>query len=136
MKTHEFLGLDVGKIRTGIARGNSAAGLAEPLITVKTDSLIEKLEELIDKNQISAVVIGLPRSLNGNDTAQTQWVRDWVTKTKQRVPVPFYWQDEALTSNLAEAQKNLGAKHDTDSLAAAVILQEFLDTPEVERVIC
>lgn len=136
MKIHEFLGLDVGMVRTGIARANSAAGLAEPLVIVKTDEIFNKLKEIFRRGDVAAIIVGLPRSLDGNDTDQTRWVRNWVNSAKQQIEVPFYWQDEALTSDIAQIQKNTGSKHATDTLAAAVILQDWLDTPEAQRVAC
>jgi putative Holliday junction resolvase len=135
----EFIGLDVGQKHTGIARASSGARLAEPLMSVETARVLKTLEDLIKKQDIDSIVIGLPRNLSGNDTTQTQWVRDWVKRAKDRIDLPFFWQDEALTSKVAtsrELMKKQQAKADIDSLAAAIILQDFLDTPEAERVVC
>jgi RNase H-fold protein (predicted Holliday junction resolvase) len=96
-KIEEYLGVDVGAARIGIARGNSAARLAEPLKTVAaTDAAPELL-----------------------------------------VNLPFYWQDEALTSQAADKIQNSKSKAqniDEHSLAAAIILQDFLDGAENDRV--
>jgi RNase H-fold protein (predicted Holliday junction resolvase) len=79
----------------------------------------------------------LPRGLNGNETQQTTWVRDFVVNAKRKIDLPFYWQDEALTSRIAQAKKAVHKKvHDIDSLAAAIILQDFLESPPADRVIC
>jgi len=131
--THELLGLDVGMVHTGIARANEAARLAEPLASVKTDSIFEKITELADTRDIIAIVVGLPRSLDGNDTKQTKWVRDWANRAKAQIKTPFYFQDEALTSHLAERGK-VDTKYDSHALAAAQILQDFLDSPERQRI--
>lgn len=138
MPPHEqLLGLDVGQSRIGVARASSMARLAEPLMTIKTPQAISDIQKLIKEYGATTLVVGLPRGLNGHDTPQTNWVRDWVVKAKAKIDTPMYWQDEALTSHLAEA-KSQTAKHpqDTDALAAAIILQDFLDTPEADRVIC
>jgi putative Holliday junction resolvase len=133
----ELIGLDIGHKRTGIARASSLAALAEPLMSVGTTEVVKTLKKLASDKEVSAVAIGLPRNLQGNDTAQTLWVRDFVDKLKKQITMPFYWQDEALTTKLAENLKQ-GAKSPADehSLAAAIVLQDFLDTPPAERVIC
>jgi putative Holliday junction resolvase len=137
MDSQQLLGLDVGLKRTGIARASGIARLAEPLMTVSTTDLIKIIKELIEEYNIGIVVVGLPRSLKGDDTAQTGWVRDWVMHAKSKIDLPFYWQDEALTSRIAEAKRAVyKQKHDIDSLAAAIILQDFLEAPETERSVC
>lgn len=129
MEISEFIGLDVGQKRTGIARASSAAKIPEALESVNTSELISKLKDLIGSNEISAIVVGIPRSLDGNETLQTKWVRNWLESAKKKVDKPFYWQDEALTSLKARQSE----KVDEHSGAAEIILQDFLDTPEQER---
>lgn len=137
MEAKQLLGLDVGLKRTGIARASVHARLAEPLITVPTAEILKTLKELIKEHNVGTVVVGLPRNLEGNDTRQTTWVRDWVTNIKRKLEVPFYWQDEVLSTRIAEAKKLSYKKvHDIDSLAAAIILQDFLESPESERTMC
>jgi putative Holliday junction resolvase len=134
----EYLALDVGLKRTGIARASNIARIAQPLLTVNTTQLIKTLKQLTEENETEAIVVGLPRSLSGVDTKQTSWVRDFVKYAKAKIDKPFYWQDEALTTRIAQARKETGSKkiHDIDSLAAAIILQDFLDSSEAERTMC
>jgi putative Holliday junction resolvase len=133
----QYLGLDVGLKRTGIARGSEAARLAEPLLTVQTTDVLKTLKDMIEEYNVGAVVVGLPRNLHGNNTQQTNWVRDWVDHAKRKIDITFYWQDEVLSTRIAEAKKlKLKNPHDIDSLAAAIILQDFLDTPESNRTVC
>jgi putative holliday junction resolvase len=128
----EFLSVDVGSARIGVARGSSVARIAQPLETIAAGMAIDRLKEVVDENRTAGVVVGLPRSLAGEDTAQTRYVRDWVNEAKAQINLPFYWQDEALTTKQAEG---LGVKnHTVDAQAAAIILQDFLDTPEEDRV--
>lgn len=135
MKASEMIGLDVGMKRTGIARASNVARLAEPMESVPTEELIGRLEQLVKEKAVEAVVVGLPRNLKGDDTEQTRWVRNWAKSARAKVKASFYWQDEALTSRLAEVQlKKSGKVHDVDSLAAAMILQDFLDSPDDKRV--
>lgn len=137
MELKEVLGLDIGGARTGVARASMVARIAEPVAVVETDKLFDYLEYCIEKQSVDAVIVGLPRNLQGEETEQTEWVRRWVSEAKSSLKTTFYWQDEALTSRLAEAQKKAGKRpRDTDALAAAIILQDFLDTPEADRVVC
>jgi putative Holliday junction resolvase len=137
VEVNQYLALDVGLKRTGIARGSDAARLAEPLRTVATTEVLSTLKNLAEEYNVSAIVVGLPRNLHGNSTQQTNWVRDWVVKLKRKIDLPFYWQDEVLTTRIAEAKKLTYKKvQDVDSLAAAIILQDFLDTPQADRVMC
>lgn len=125
----------MGTARVGLARGSDAARLAEPLKTVEAKEVLNELKVLTDADQISGIVVGLPRGLDGQDTPQTASVRLWLKKAKNSFDLPFYWQDEALTSHSAEQHK-IDPKIGADAYAAAVILQDFLDTPEAERVRC
>lgn len=139
MDNEQLLALDIGKARTGIARASSLARIAEPLITIETADLIKTLGELIKEQNYSVIVVGLPRNLQGDETAQTEWVRHWVDKAKKKLTAEFYWQDEALTTKIAEADQLARGKkipQGADALAAAIILQDFLDTPEALRVGC
>jgi putative Holliday junction resolvase len=132
----EIISLDIGEKKTGIARASTAAKLPEPLKTVKTDEVMDVLDKLINDNQVEAVVVGLPRNLSGDDTAQTKYVRDWAHMAKSKFNIPFYFQDESLTTRLAQAHQLTDKKFDEDSLAASIILQDFLDTPESGKVMC
>lgn len=137
MEANQLLGLDVGLKRTGIARASSVAKIAQPLFSVETDHLMEKLRELMKELGASVIVVGLPRNLSGEDTGQTKWVRDWVVKAKKHIDAAFYWQDEALTTKTAELSEQSSKKPvDIDAAAAGIILQDFLDSPETERVMC
>lgn len=146
MEAMEFLGLDLGLKRTGIARGSSLAKIAQPLSSVPTNALLASLKSLIDQNKTDAIVVGLPRNLRGEDSGQTVWVRQWVAGAKDKIKLPLYWQDEALTSTQAKSKKPSFAKAAADkqkaksnadehSLAAAIILQDFLNIPESEWIL-
>lgn len=128
----EIIGLDLGLKRTGIARASTSARLPEPIATVPTEKTLDTLRQLTAGKDVEAIVVGLPRSLSGNDTDQTEWVRKWVKSAKNDLETAFFWQDEALTSHIAQERKS----NDIDAEAAAIILQDFLDTPAEQRVLC
>lgn len=81
------------------------------------------------------IVAGLPRNLSGEDTKQTRWVRDWVACAKAELDLPFYWQDEALTTHIAKSQEPRAKSYGVDAEAAAIILEDFLSTDKNDRVL-
>jgi putative Holliday junction resolvase len=130
--------VDVGAKRTGVARASNVARLAEPLMSVPTSDAINTLKKYLSEHQVEAIAIGLPRSLAGDDTEQTRWVRGWADKAKQKIATPLYWQDEALTSREAAKHQTSNIKHqnmDEHALAAAIILQDFLDNAKADRMV-
>ena len=132
-----IMALDVGGKRIGVAIANAVARIAQPLTTIQnSDDTVSGLQALISQNDTAVVVCGLPRGLEGQRTAQTGVVEDFVTQLKQHIDLPFYWQDEALTSRKAESELHARGgtirKEDIDALAATYILEDFLnDHPEV-----
>jgi putative Holliday junction resolvase len=119
--------VDVGHKRVGIARGSGAARLAEPVKTIAADNAIIEINDLAVQNSTTGIIVGLPRNMRGEDTPQTEAVRQWVKEARAQINLPFYWQDEALTSVSTGGD---------DARAAAMILQDFLDTPAAQRVRC
>ena len=135
-KAREIISLDLGLKCTGIARASSASRLPEPLLTVATDKVAETIKALTESKDVEAIVVGLPRNLNGEDTDHTRWVREWINSAKSSIPAAFYWQDETLSSKTAQALKlKTKSPADEHALAAAIILQDFLNTPEIERTL-
>lgn len=133
-KIQELLGVDVGAARVGIARGSTLARIAEPLKTTLATSALEEIKQLAKLHASEAVVVGLPRSLDGNETDQTRAVRQWVKQAQTVIGLPFFWQDEALTSIEAKSKKQKAKSPGVDAQAAAIILQDFLDSNEDDRV--
>lgn len=138
MSVCEVFGFDLGKTSIGVARGSTGAKLAEPLITLTTEKFLDEIEPLITKHQPAALVFGLPRGLAGQSTEQTIWTQNWVSDLKGKINRPIFWQDEALTSQQAETLKQEFKKmaFDDHAIAAAIILQDFLDSPATSGVGC
>ncbi len=134
-RTQEFLGVDVGDKRVGIASGNTAARIAHPLKTVSASQAIDELVTLAEASAVVGIVVGLPRGLSGDETAQSQKVRNWADTAKLRINLPLFWQDETLTTVAAQAQsRSKKTPVDIDAQAASIILQDFLNSNESDRV--
>lgn len=127
-----ILALDVGAQRIGVARANSIARIASPLTTLQHgEQIFDDIAQLLRQEKADELVVGLPRGLEGQETDQTRYVRQFVTDLQQHITVPVHLQDEALTSVKAEkeleARKKPFAKGDIDALAATYILSDYLD---------
>lgn len=127
----EILALDVGSVRVGVARASSAVQLAEPLTTLTvTQHIYDDIATLCTERAAGQLVIGLPRGLDGQETAQTAAVRKFAADLSQVVSLPMTLQDEALTSHQAEAELGTRgkpyAKTEVDALAACYILEDYL----------
>lgn len=129
-----YLGIDYGAKRVGLALASHETHMAQPLQTLDaTDRLLEMLQEIIATHNVTRVVVGLPRNLEGDDTPQTAIVRKFAAELEMAGNVPIILQDEALTTEAA--RENLTLKHSgtikkelVDAEAAAIILQDYLDS--------
>lgn len=126
-----YLALDIGQARVGVALANDVARIASALPALANDDcFLTHLQALVTEYQVQSIVAGLPRGLEGQHTAQTAYVEDLVDKLKTALPIPIHLQDEAVTSVKAEAElKRRGVayeKGDIDSLSAVYILEDFL----------
>lgn len=129
-----ILGIDFGSSRIGLALASLDTKIAQPLATIEAnDGVIEKLRHVATANDVSHIVVGLPRNLDGDDTAQTAEARKFASHLKTSIKVPVTLQDEALTSETA--LERLKARHTgtikkelIDQEAAAIILQDYLDS--------
>lgn len=133
MQTSNILGLDVGTVRIGVARVNSVARIPEILGFITNDhTLGSELKKLIAEYDIDTLVVGLPRNMQGLETAQTEYVRDFCKDMLETLNLPIIMQDETLSSVTAEKQlgsaKKPYKKGDIDAQSAAVILQDYLDS--------
>jgi len=126
-----FLGLDVGTKRIGVALADSVARVAQPLPTMQAAEP-QVLQKYLHDYEITDVIVGRPRNQSGDVTAQTELVERFVAQQLGDSGVPIHWQDESMTSVMAEerlkASKKTYSKEDIDAEAAVIILQDFLET--------
>ena len=128
--TGDILGLDLGMRRTGVARINTVARMAEPLDEiVMRDGFVEQVAQKISRYQSTAVVVGLPRGLDGQVTDQTRWTETIIQELRQSLDVPVFTIDEAGTT--IEAEKRVQDGQSVDSVAAGLLLEDFIK--EVSR---
>ncbi|MBR5621519.1 endolytic transglycosylase MltG [Candidatus Saccharibacteria bacterium] len=130
----KIIGLDVGTRRIGAAVADSSVKIAVPKTTIVVNNGLEfaEIARLARMNNTDWFVLGLPRSNEGNTTAQTQYVREFARNLKSTIPnAKIKFQDESLTSVEAErrlkARKRNYTRGEIDAEAAAIILQDFIE---------
>jgi putative Holliday junction resolvase len=132
------LGVDVGSVRVGVARSDPSALLVTPVETLARDRAggrdVERIVELVDESGALEVVVGLPRTLRGDEGTAAAAARQYATAIAQRVaPVGVRLVDERLSTVLAHRTLReaglRGRRHRpvVDQAAAVVILQTALD---------
>jgi putative holliday junction resolvase len=118
--------LDYGSARCGVAVSDPSGTLAtplEPVLRPGTRNGLQRLARLVDELGAERVVVGLPLSLSGADSAQTRETRSFADRLRAAVPVPVELYDERFTTTLAE---RAGGEAALDSRAAAVLLDGWL----------
>jgi putative Holliday junction resolvase len=125
-ETVRVLALDYGTARCGCAVSDPTGTLATPLDPV-TDVTSRRgrarLRELVEEVGAERVVVGLPLSLTGEDSAQTAEARDFAAGLGRALPIPVELYDERFTTRLAERTPGRASE---DSRAAAHLLESWL----------
>ena len=121
------LALDYGRARCGVAVSDPSGTLArplEPVLRPATKVGLRQVAALAHELGAERIVVGLPVSLRGGDSAQTRETREFADRlaTVTRLPIELY--DERFTTSLAE---QAGGEASLDSRAAAVLLDEWLN---------
>lgn len=133
----KLLALDVGLARIGLADCDGLQLTVRPLGVIHRRSRnadFEALAGLVQKHAVQAVVCGLPLNMDGSEGPQAAMVRKWAMRLAQALrallgrPVPLIFWDERLTTFAAQELITTGGHTEPeDALAAAVLLQSYLD---------
>jgi putative holliday junction resolvase len=118
--------LDYGSARCGVAVSDPSGTLAtplEPVLRPGTRKGLDRLAKLVAELGAERVVVGLPLSLSGGDSAQTRETRAFADRLRAAVSVPVELYDERFTTALAQQRPGAAAE---DSRAAAVLLEDWL----------
>ena len=132
----KIIAIDHGDRRIGLAISDDLGMIAFPFKTIDTKkdrSYIDTICKIVDEGNVSGIVVGWPVGMSGNITSQTNKVEDFINKLEEKTSAEIIRIDERLTSAIAkrkmiEAGKNQkDNKDEADMLAAATILQDYLD---------
>ena len=131
MSSKNFLALDVGSRRIGLAMADSQVKIAGPFGWLKNnENIVQEITELVLRHDIDTIVVGYPRNQSGEPTKQTEFVEEFVKQFEDiELDTEIVFQDESLTS--VQAEQRLGNKikdkGEIDAEAASIILQDFLE---------
>lgn len=127
------LGVDYGTKRVGLAISDELRITARPLDVVARPDVIEYVERLAQEMEIAKIVVGLPVSLGGGEGDSAVGARLLGQQLNEATSLPVDFLDERFTSRMAESallesgMKRRGRRQKVDKVAAAIILQEYLD---------
>jgi len=136
-----LLGIDYGVKNVGLALSDKLGLLAHPyatLVRTTRERLFAELLEIIAREQVQAIVLGLPLGLDGQDTELARQVRNFAAALGRRTSIPVHLQNEALSSVTASDQLRQcgrrGQKHQKalDQQAAVIILTDYLEQNRAE----
>lgn len=131
-----FLGLDLGERRLGVALSDPEGILAFPLAVIPSQGVEKDLEAilgLVAQHGVGEVVVGWPRSLDGSRGSEAGKAEAFQKLLSERTPIPVQLHDERLSTAEAEralletGMKRAQRREKRDAVAAALILQGYLD---------
>ncbi len=133
-----YLGVDIGRKTLGVAISDPLKIIAQPLQVLNYElnnqkNLIELIQKLIKKHNITKIIYGLPKNMDGSESLTTKYVLECIDLAKKIIKVPFIAIDERWSSIAASKilVKGNFQKHKrkklNDQIAASLILQTYLD---------
>ena len=132
-----MLGIDYGERRIGLALSDPMGIIAKPLKVIdrkKSNDYISEILNTSEEKKAKIIVVGLPLTLRGTKSKQTEIVQKFIDELIQLGTIPVVPVDERLSSIAAikslqeQGVKTGHAKGRVDETAAAIILQEYLDS--------
>ncbi len=134
----KYISLDIGDVRIGVARSDIMGLVASPLEVIdrKKVKSVKRIAEILNENNTKSLVVGIPKSLDGTEKRQAEKVREYLEKLKKNIDgLEIFEIDERMTTVSADkilTEKGVkGAiekRKVVDKVAAAIILQTFLDS--------
>ena len=134
------MGLDIGDKRIGVALSDPQGILASPfaIIDRRDERLdIEAITSIVNEHQVKQIIVGLPRSMNGSIGKQAEKVQAFTQRLRHHIEVPVEFRDERLSTVSAKrllqaaSKKKARTQIRDDAIAAALILQGYLDEVEL-----
>jgi putative Holliday junction resolvase len=132
-----ILALDHGTKRIGVAVSDELQMIAQPLEYIPAtpfEDFLTRLTQLVAEKQVESILVGMPRNMDGSYGPAAQKVQEFITILREKLTVPIRTWDERLTSAMANRLLIQGAvrrdkrKEKVDKMAAAILLQGFLDS--------
>lgn len=135
-----LVGIDVGTKRCGLAKTDLLKTIASPVGTFSPEEIIVEISRIVEESQVEGFVVGWPLTPNGEEGKATRIVQEFINRLKNLYPsIPVTKIDERYTSNNAKdlmleigiPKKKRKQKSRVDRIAAALILQNYLDSQQL-----
>ena len=135
-----IMGLDYGDKTVGVAISDELLLTAQPVTTLQRErwnklrKTYSSLEQLISEYEVEKIVVGKPLNMNGTEGERVERTRSFIEDLKRRTGLEIIEVDERLTTSEADrileetGVAHSGRKEYIDKMAAAIILQTYLDT--------
>lgn len=137
-----IMAFDYGTKRVGIAVTDPLQLIATALTTIHPNTIMDYLQQYLEKEQVSTFVLGQPLTLQGTASVSAQHVKGFYRSLKRKFPhIPIIYVDERFTSKIASqtiAQSGLkkGKRQNKsliDSVSAVIILQSYLEGVQYKK---
>ena len=130
-----IMGVDYGDARTGIAMSDLLCGIVGSTTVIhsrRDDKTIAEIQKLIAQNEVTEIVVGLPKNMNGTEGPRADVCKEFAEKLRQATGLPVNMWDERRTTveahNILSAHNYHGQKrkNTVDAVAASLILEGYL----------
>jgi putative holliday junction resolvase len=138
-----ILGIDYGSRRIGLSLSDPLCLIAQPITALLNDeALFEDLKKMVIHESIKSIVVGMPLNLRGQQAQKAEEVLKFIDRLKEELGIEVLTWDERFTTTIAhQTLRDMGTKKKErqrkdgriDSMAAALILQGFLDSTKHSR---
>lgn len=132
-----LLAIDYGRRRCGIAVTDPLRIIATGLATIETSKLIDWLKKYTATETIDEIIVGQPRTLDGQPSESMRYIRPGIGRVQQALPnIPIRYYDERFTSTIAHrtiiesgiSKTRRRDKAIVDTIAATIILNDYLQS--------
>ena len=140
--TGRIMSVDFGDTRTGLALSDISRYLASGIGYVSPGGIVktaDKVAEMVKENRASAVIVGLPKNMDGSEGARVDTVRAFADILVELTKIPIDFCDERMSTMAAyrflDGAGTFGKKRKAaiDTLSAELILQNYIDKEKIQK---
>lgn len=137
-----YMGLDYGDRQIGVAVSDELGWTAQGLTVLRNsgdDRVLHDIAKLTAEWNVTELIVGLPKNMNGTVGPRGELAMEFAEKLRKFVTIPVHLWDERLTTKSAERtliEADISRKKRkgiVDRIAAALILQNYMDAKSVKR---
>jgi putative Holliday junction resolvase len=126
----KILGIDYGKSKIGLALSDRLLKIAMPYKIIKNQGIkivIRELKKICEQENVTQIILGQPSQLTNNNQQIIMEIEKFFKETKKILKIPIDFESERMTTKIAKTLLKGSKIKDDDSVAAMIILQDFLD---------